>query len=151
MPLLAGELKVYYIILEIQNNDDHDVQLMWTQLGEKKDTIVKGNSVMTLEIKLQSRKYPLPIAFQAFDIKDRSLVLLRERKQLFLIPRREKLKEVITIGKVSPSGNLKYGVLSTKLQVFATYLTHCLCRYALTCSSTKIMSVCIYMYYLRFP
>ena len=100
MPLLAGELKVYYIILEIQNNDDHDVQLMWTQLGEKKDTIVKGNSVMTLEIKLQSRKYPLPIAFQAFDIKDRSLVLLRERKQLFLIPRREKLKEVITIGKV---------------------------------------------------
>lgn len=107
IPLIAGKPKVYYVTLEIQNNKDHDVQLMWTQLNEKKDIIVKGNSVMTLQIKLWSRKYPLPIAFQAFDVKNRSLVLLRERKQLLLIPRSERVKEVITLGMVLSSGTLK--------------------------------------------
>ena len=85
-------------MLEIKNNDQNDVQLSWMQEKQRKELIVKGRSVLSLEIEISSPTYPSPIAFQATDLKNNSEILLRGRHQLLLIPRRYKVKEVIVIG-----------------------------------------------------
>ena len=98
--MFAEEYKEYFIKLEIQNNNERDIKLLWVLENEEKSVIIKGKSVTTLEIKVTSRTYPQPVAFRAADTKSGSFVLLRQRKELFLIPRSERIKEVVTIGEV---------------------------------------------------
>ena len=96
--VFAGTLKVYFVILEVQNNNDRDIRLMWTYNNKERDIIVEGRSVVTLSLNVSTSTYPFPIGFEASDVKNRSLVLLRERKKLLLVPRRERIKEVVIIG-----------------------------------------------------
>ena len=90
--------KEYFIVLEIQNNDEYDIRLNWELQSEKNSMVVRGNSVENLEIKISSAAYPLPVVFDAVGLHNNSSILLRDRKNLFVIPRTEKITEKIIIG-----------------------------------------------------
>ncbi len=88
----------YYIALDITNNDVKNVTFKYEEYGAKKDFIVSPNSKYTYETKISSRTYPLPYTFRAYATKTGEVVQLRDRDQLFVIPRTERILEKIVLG-----------------------------------------------------
>ena len=63
-----------------------------------KEETVENGTQKTIEIKMASKSYPNPIAFEAFDEDSGESIVLRDRRKLLLIPRQKKFEEVVIIG-----------------------------------------------------
>lgn len=96
-----GEMKNYYVRMEINNYGNKDINIKYTENWEDRETAVQKRSSITINMIIPSVIPPEAIVFRAFEAGTTNVVLMNEEESIEVLPDLQDRKTIANIGMLN--------------------------------------------------